>query len=181
MNEAKGSLLTAYLAAKEDFRDAVVLYQVGGFYQAFYNDALLLNRELGVRLLSRAMGGGERAPMCGVPASSAREHAQKLADRGFRVALYSQFREENGGCRRELTAVVSPEGQAQDLAAAWDAYFRAPPEVPAPKPRTKRGGESAGLQEQLMELNLSQTTPMRALEILQDWQERCARGEFSRQ
>lgn len=177
--EAKGALLSAYMAAKESFRDAIVLYQVGGFYQAYYNDALLLNRELGVRLLSRAMGGGERAPMCGVPASSVQEHAQKLSDRGYRVALYSQFREENGGCRRELTAVVTPEGEAQDLTAAWDAYFQDLPKIPAPKPKAAGSGGAAGLLEQLMELNLSQTTPMRALEILQDWQGRYGRGELN--
>ncbi len=177
MKDAKGSLLTAYLAAKENFRDAVVLYQVGGFYQAFYNDALVLNRELGVRLLSRAMGGGVRAPMCGVPAAYAGEHAQKLADRGYRVALFAQLREEDGGCRRELSQVVSPQGEAKDLTAAWDEYFRNPPKIPAPKRRNEEA-EFRKFLEQLITLNLAQITPMKAMEILRDWQGRCTRGEL---
>lgn len=177
MDEKKGTLLAAYLAVKNRNKDAVVLYQIGGFCQMFYHDALLASRELDIRLLSRAMGGGERAPMCGVPAATVRDYAQKLAGRGFRVVLCAQIREESGACRREITEEVQPEGEPHDLTQEWDAYFKEPPPLP-PSPAPTRRGRNRGLMEQLAALDVSRITPMQALETLCTWKERyCGAGD----
>lgn len=169
----KKSLLANYLIAKRDFWDAVVLYQLGGFYQAFYNDALVVTRELGVCLLSRAMGGGVRAPMCGIPAASVMEYAERLAERGYRVAVYTQRRTAEGGCFRELTAVLAPKGGVRDLTSEWEDYFDDPPEVPAPK--AKQVAEPTELLERLRDLDLAHMSPMGALQTLHDWQKRYTR------
>ena len=177
MEGKKETLLSAYLSIKNENKDAVVFYQIGGFYQMFYHDALLASRELGIRLLSRAMGGGERAPMCGVPAATVRDYAQKLAGRGFRVVLCAQVREESGACRREITEKVQPEGKPHDLTQDWDAYFKEPPPLP-PAPAPAKRGRDKGLMEQLAALDVSRITPMQALEILCAWKERyCGAGD----
>ncbi len=169
MEEKRETLLSAYLAIKNENKDAVVMYQVGGFYQMFYHDALLASRELNIRLLSRAMGGGERAHMCGVPAAAVRDHAQRLAERGFRVVLCAQLREEGGACRREVTEVFQPEGEPHDLTQEWDDYFQAPPPLPVVVPKERR--EDGGLLKRLTMLDVSRMTPMQALETLYAWKE----------
>lgn len=177
MDRKKETLLSAYLSIKNENKDAVVMYQIGGFYQMFYHDALLASRELDIRLLTRAMGSGERAHMCGVPAAAVRYYARRLADRGFRVVLCDQIREESGACRREVTEEVQPEGEAHDLTGEWDAYFKEPPSLPhAPTPvRRSRNGE---LIEQLAALDVSRITPMQALETLCAWKKRyCGTGD----
>lgn len=176
MDGKKGTLLAAYLAVKNENKDAVVLYQIGGFYQMFYHDALLASRELGIRLLSRAMGGGERAPMCGVPAATVRDYARKLAAQGCRVVLCAQVREESGVCRRAVTEEFQPEGEFHDLTPEWDAYFKEPPPLP-PTPSPAKRGKDKGLVEQLAALDVSRITPMQALETLCAWKERyCGAG-----
>lgn len=167
MEKEKKSLLSSYLTAKDAHRDSVVMYQVGGFYQMFYHDALLVSRELELKLLSRSMGGGEQAPMCGVPAAAVRQHAQRLADLGYRVALFPQRRTE-GQCHRELAEVIEPTGEVHDLTEEWEGFFKDPPAVPQPQRHRKRKEEK--LLTRLRGLDLTLMTPMQALETLYAWQ-----------
>lgn len=181
MEEKKETLLSAYLAIKNENKDAVVMYQVGGFYQMFYHDALLASKELEIRLLTRAMGGGERAHMCGVPAAAVRDYARKLADRGYRVVLCAQVREDPGVCRREVTEEFLPEGERRDLTQEWDACFKEPPPLP-PAPAPAKRGKDGGLMKQLAALDISRITPMQALETLCAWKDRyCGAGDMARE
>src|SRR3954470_8073249 len=101
-----------YLDAKQQHRDAIVLFRMGDFYEMFYEDALVGARALELTLTSRskdANGGG--IPMCGVPHHAVDGYIARLVKRGFRVAICEQVedpRKAKGVVKREVVRVVSP-------------------------------------------------------------------------
>src|SRR5262245_5812473 len=101
-----------YLDAKQQHRDAIVLFRMGDFYEMFYEDALVAARALELTLTSRskdADGGG--IPMCGVPFHAVDGYIARLVRKGFRVAICDQVedpRKAKGIVKREVVRVVSP-------------------------------------------------------------------------
>src|SRR5947199_7191947 len=101
-----------YLDAKEQYRDSIVLFRMGDFYEIFYEDALVASRALEITLTSRskdANGGG--IPMCGVPYHAVDTYIARLVKKGFRVALCDQVedpKKAKGLVKREVVRVVSP-------------------------------------------------------------------------
>src|SRR3954452_11316953 len=101
-----------YLDAKQQHRDAILLFRMGDFYEIFYEDALVAARTLEITLTSRskdANGGG--IPMCGVPFHAVDGYITRLVKRGFRVAICEQVedpRKAKGVVKREVVRVVSP-------------------------------------------------------------------------
>src|SRR5436305_13341721 len=101
-----------YLDAKQQHRDAILLFRMGDFYEIFYEDALVAARTLEITLTSRskdANGGG--IPMCGVPFHAVDGYIARLVKRGFRVAICEQVedpRKAKGVVKREVVRVVSP-------------------------------------------------------------------------
>src|SRR4051812_25900566 len=101
-----------YLDAKQQHRDAILLFRMGDFYEIFYEDALVAARALELTLTSRskdANGGG--IPMCGVPYHAIDGYIARLVKRGFRVAICDQVedpRKAKGLVKREVVRVVSP-------------------------------------------------------------------------
>src|SRR5262249_40258102 len=101
-----------YLDAKQQHRDAILLFRMGDFYEMFYEDALLAARTLELTLTSRsrdANGGG--IPMCGVPHHAVDGYIARLVKKGFRVAICDQVedpRKAKGIVKREVVRVVSP-------------------------------------------------------------------------
>jgi len=101
-----------YLDAKQQHRDAIVLFRMGDFYEIFYEDALVAARALEITLTSRskdANGGG--IPMCGVPFHAVDGYIARLVKKGFRVAICDQIedpRKAKGLVKREVVRVVSP-------------------------------------------------------------------------
>jgi DNA mismatch repair protein MutS len=101
-----------YLDAKQQHRDAILLFRMGDFYEMFYEDALVAARALELTLTSRsrdASGGG--IPMCGVPFHAVDGYIARLVKRGFRVAICDQVedpRKAKGVVKREVVRVVSP-------------------------------------------------------------------------
>src|SRR5216117_1101048 len=101
-----------YLDAKQQHRDAIVLFRMGDFYEMFYEDALVAARALELTLTSRskdANGGG--IPMCGVPFHAVDGYIARLVKKGFRVAICDQVedpRKAKGLVKREVVRVVSP-------------------------------------------------------------------------
>ena len=101
-----------YLDAKQQHRDAILLFRMGDFYEIFYEDALVAARTLEITLTSRskdANGGG--IPMCGVPFHAVDGYIARLVKRGFRVAICEQVedpRKAKGIVKREVVRVVSP-------------------------------------------------------------------------
>src|SRR5213078_4594268 len=95
-----------YLDAKQQHRDAILLFRMGDFYEMFFEDALLAARTLELTLTSRsrdANGGG--IPMCGVPFHAADTYISRLVKKGFRVAICDQIgdpRQAKGLVKREV-------------------------------------------------------------------------------
>src|SRR6476660_5662819 len=79
-----------YLEIKAKHRDAILLFRLGDFYEAFDEDARLLARELDIALTSRAMGKDSRVPLAGVPHFVLEKHLATLISRGHRVAICEQ-------------------------------------------------------------------------------------------
>src|SRR5258707_12218431 len=101
-----------YLDAKQQHRDAILLFRMGDFYGMFYEDALVASRALELTLTSRSKdsnGGG--IPMCGVPHHAVDTYIARLVRKGFRVAICDQVedpRKAKGLVKREVVRVVSP-------------------------------------------------------------------------
>jgi DNA mismatch repair protein MutS len=101
-----------YLEAKRQYRDAIVFFRMGDFYEMFYEDALVASRALELTLTSRSKdAGGNGIPMCGVPFHAADGYLARLVKKGFRVAICEQVedpKKAKGLVRREVVRVVSP-------------------------------------------------------------------------
>jgi DNA mismatch repair protein MutS len=101
-----------YLEAKRQYRDAIVFFRMGDFYEMFYEDALVAARALELTLTSRSKdAGGNGIPMCGVPYHAADGYVARLVKKGFRVAICEQVedpKKAKGLVRREVVRVVSP-------------------------------------------------------------------------
>ena len=101
-----------YFEAKRQYRDAIVFFRMGDFYEMFYEDALTAARALELTLTSRSKdSAGGAIPMCGVPHHAADGYIARLVKKGFRVAVVEQVedpRKAKGLVRREVVRVVSP-------------------------------------------------------------------------
>ncbi|HYO62750.1 MAG TPA: DNA mismatch repair protein MutS [Pyrinomonadaceae bacterium] len=105
-----------YLDIKRRHRDAILLFRIGDFYEAFDDDARLLARELGIVLTSKPMGRNVRVPLAGVPVHSLERHLGRLISRGHRVAICEQLTEApvkgeaagRGLIERDVVRVVTP-------------------------------------------------------------------------
>jgi len=101
-----------YFDAKRQYRDAIVFFRMGDFYEMFYEDALTAARALELTLTSRSKDStGGAIPMCGVPFHAADTYIARLVKKGFRVAVCEQTedpKKAKGLVRREVVRVVSP-------------------------------------------------------------------------
>ena len=101
-----------YLDAKRQYRDAIVFFRMGDFYEMFYEDALVAARALDLTLTSRSKdAGGNGIPMCGIPYHAADGYLTRLVKKGFRVAICEQVedpKKAKGLVKREVVRVVSP-------------------------------------------------------------------------
>src|SRR5262245_15782757 len=101
-----------YRLAKEQHRDAIVLFRMGDFYEMFFDDAVQAARELELTLTSRAKdANGIAIPMCGVPFHAVDAYIARLVKKGHRVAICEQVedpRKVKGLVPREVVRVVSP-------------------------------------------------------------------------
>jgi len=120
-----------YLDAKRQYRDAIVFFRMGDFYEMFYEDALVAARALDLTLTSRSKdAGGAGIPMCGLPFHAVDGYLAKLVGKGFRVAICEQVedpRKAKGLVKREVVRVVSPGTltDASYLEAREPAYLMA--------------------------------------------------------
>ena len=101
-----------YLDAKRQYRDAIVFFRMGDFYEMFYEDALVASRALELTLTSRSKdASGNGIPMCGIPYHAADGYLARLVKRGFRVAVCEQVedpKKAKGVVKREVVRIVSP-------------------------------------------------------------------------
>ncbi len=99
-----------YYTIKQKYQDCILFYRLGDFYEIFFEDAIICNKELGLTLTGKSCGLAERAPMCGVPFHSYDSYASKLIANGHKVAICEQLTEPNGKdlVRRDVVRVITP-------------------------------------------------------------------------
>lgn len=104
-------MMQQYLLMKEEYKDCLLLYRLGDFYELFFEDAILVSRELGLTLTGRDCGLEERAPMCGVPYHAVEGYIAKLIAKGYQVAICEQTSDpalSKGLVTREVIRVITP-------------------------------------------------------------------------
>lgn len=104
-------MMQQYMKTKEEYRDCILFYRLGDFYEMFFEDALTVTKELELTLTGKSCGLKERAPMCGVPYHSAEGYLNKLVARGYKVAICEQVEDAGqakGLVKREVTRIVTP-------------------------------------------------------------------------
>lgn len=110
-------MLRHYVDVKNNFKDSLLLYRVGDFYEAFFDDAITISKNLQLALTGKECGHDKRAPMCGVPHHVIDTYINKLVQNGFKVALCDQVedpKKAKGLVKRAITRVISP-GTIVDL------------------------------------------------------------------
>ncbi len=104
-------MMQQYFAIKNQHRDKIVFFRLGDFYEMFFDDAMLVSKELELTLTGRDCGLEERAPMCGVPYHSYENYVARLIQKGYKVAICEQMENPalaKGVVRREIVRIVTP-------------------------------------------------------------------------
>ena len=106
---ALSPMMEHYLAMKEKYKDCVLFYRLGDFYEMFFDDAVRVSKLLDLVLTGRDCGLKERAPMCGIPYHAADGYIAKLVSMGERVAICEQLSEPGAGkiVERDVIRIVS--------------------------------------------------------------------------
>ena len=123
-------MMRQYRALKDQYPHAILLFRLGDFFEAFFEDARLVARELSLTLTSRPVAKGQRIPMCGIPHHALHTYLRRLIDRGHRVAICDQVEDPAQTrtlVRREVVRVVTPGTVVEDdlLAARENNYLAA--------------------------------------------------------
>ena len=108
---ALSPMMQEYLKTKEQYKDCILFYRLGDFYEMFFDDALLVTKELELTLTGKDCGLPERAPMCGVPYHAAETYINRLIERGHKVAICEQVEDPKlakGLVKREVIRIVTP-------------------------------------------------------------------------
>ena len=104
-------MMQHYLDTKEQYKDCILFYRLGDFYEMFFDDAITASRELELTLTGKDCGQAERAPMCGIPFHAAEVYISRLIGKGYKVAICEQLedaKEAKGIVRRDVIRVVTP-------------------------------------------------------------------------
>ena len=116
---ALSPMMSQYLETKEQYKDCILFYRLGDFYEMFFDDALTASRELEITLTGKDCGLEERAPMCGVPFHAVDSYLNRLVSRGYKVAIAEQMEDPKlakGIVKREVIRVVTPGTNTNNLA-----------------------------------------------------------------
>ena len=104
-------MMQHYLATKEKYKDCILFYRLGDFYEMFFDDAINVSRELELTLTGKECGQEERAPMCGIPYHAADSYIAKLVSNGHKVAICEQLEDPKlakGMVKRDVVRIVTP-------------------------------------------------------------------------
>ena len=103
-------MMNQYLEIKDKNKDLIIFFRLGDFYEMFFEDAILVSRELELTLTGKNAGLEERIPMCGVPHHAASIYIDKLVEKGYRIGICEQMEDPKfakGIVKRDLTQIVS--------------------------------------------------------------------------
>ena len=112
-------MMAEYVKTKQQYKDCILFYRLGDFYEMFFEDALTVTKELEITLTGKDCGLEERAPMCGVPFHAAETYINRLIEKGSKVAICEQVedpKKAKGLVKREVIRVVTP-GTTLDAAS----------------------------------------------------------------
>lgn len=104
-------MMKQYFEIKNKYKDYILFYRLGDFYEMFFEDAKLVSRELELTLTGRDCGQPERAPMCGVPFHSYEGYVARLVRKGYKVAICEQMEDPKttkGLVKREIVRMITP-------------------------------------------------------------------------
>ena len=104
-------MMQQYFEIKNQYKDYVLFYRLGDFYEMFFDDAIRVSKELELTLTGRDCGEAERAPMCGIPFHSAEGYIARLIEKGYKVAICEQIEDPakaKGLVKRDIVRVVTP-------------------------------------------------------------------------
>ena len=103
-------MMKHYVEMKDNYKDVLLFYRLGDFYEMFFEDAVTVSHELELTLTGRAAGLEERVPMCGVPYHAVNVYIDKLIKKGYKVAICEQMEDPKtakGIVKRDITEVIS--------------------------------------------------------------------------
>ena len=104
-------MMQQYLKTKEQYKDCILFYRLGDFYEMFFDDALTVSKELELTLTGKNCGLEERAPMCGVPYHAVEGYLNRLVSKGYKVAICEQIEDPKtakGLVARDVVRIVTP-------------------------------------------------------------------------
>ena len=104
-------MMQHYLDTKNEYKDCILFYRLGDFYEMFFDDAITASRELELTLTGKECGQEERAPMCGIPFHAVDNYIAKLISKGYKVAICEQMEDPKfakGMVKREVVRIVTP-------------------------------------------------------------------------
>ena len=110
-------MMKQYYDIKKDYKNVILFYRLGDFYEMFFEDALLASKILSLTLTGKNAGLEERIPMCGVPHHSAKNYIQKAVDAGYKIAICEQVenpKDVKGIVKREVVEIIT-KGTITDL------------------------------------------------------------------
>lgn len=121
-------LMEQYLELKEKYKEYILFYRLGDFYEMFFDDAITCAKVLEITLTGKSCGMEERAPMCGVPYHSVESYLSKMIANGYKVAICEQIedpKEAKGLVKRDVTRIVTPGTNlnTQDLDETKNNYL----------------------------------------------------------
>ena len=104
-------MMQNYLDTKEKYKDCILFYRLGDFYEMFFDDAITVSKELELTLTGKDCGLEERAPMCGIPHHARDTYIPKLVEKGYKVAICEQLEDPKyakGIVKRDVVKIVTP-------------------------------------------------------------------------
>ena len=104
-------MMQQYMETKEQYKDCILFYRLGDFYEMFFEDALTASKELEITLTGKNCGQEEKAPMCGVPYHAVEGYLNRLVAKGYKVAICEQVgdpKTTKGIVKREVVRIVTP-------------------------------------------------------------------------
>lgn len=108
---AKTPLMAQYKSIKEKYKDCLLFYRLGDFYELFYDDALTASHELELTLTGKNAGPEGRVPMCGIPHHAAEIYIYRLIQKGYKVAICEQLedpKKAKGLVKRDVIRIITP-------------------------------------------------------------------------
>ena len=104
-------MMQKYVETKQEYKDCILFYRLGDFYEMFFEDALTASKELEITLTGKDCGLEERAPMCGIPYHAVDTYLNRLVSKGYKVAICEQVEDPKmakGLVKREVVRIVTP-------------------------------------------------------------------------